>query len=249
MFGLIKFSNNVAPATLPKITISNSEKTVIFQSMMHIGSAAFYDDIRKDMETLRWRDFVYFYEWVRPGTDESLEQLSKLMGMSVSEEMYQIFAEMGWLVMQNVDTFIGILPSTNIDLSTDDIVALAGENTVSNPPQSSAQNLINTLEEKYPSLTVVQKNIIRVFSRGMLNILLRSYTDPVLEEKLKTTLPIFEILLDKRNELLVEAIIASPAPNIYIHYGALHYAGVMSKLKEKDPRWEEIARTSFVVIR
>jgi len=53
VFGLVKFSNNVAPATLPKITMSNGEKTVIFQSMMHIGSPDFYENIKKDMEGLR----------------------------------------------------------------------------------------------------------------------------------------------------------------------------------------------------
>jgi len=62
LFGIVQFSNNVAPATLPKITISNGEKTVVFQSMMHIGSSGFYEDIRRDMEGLRGGDYVFFYE-------------------------------------------------------------------------------------------------------------------------------------------------------------------------------------------
>ena len=52
----------MAPATLPRITISNGEKTVIFQSMMHIGSSGFYEDVRRDMEQLRGQDYVFFYE-------------------------------------------------------------------------------------------------------------------------------------------------------------------------------------------
>lgn len=62
LFGVIQFSNNVAPATLPKITISNGQKTVVFQSMMHIGSSGFYEDVRRDMEQLRGQDYVFFYE-------------------------------------------------------------------------------------------------------------------------------------------------------------------------------------------
>jgi hypothetical protein len=44
--------NKTAPATLARITLSNGEKTVVFQSMMHIASPGFYDDIKKDMEQL-----------------------------------------------------------------------------------------------------------------------------------------------------------------------------------------------------
>lgn len=85
----------MVPATLPRMTISNGEKTVIFQSMMHIGSPGFYRDIKKDMEGLRGREYIFFYEGVRPGTPEGMAQLSKLMGIDISEEMYRLFAEMG----------------------------------------------------------------------------------------------------------------------------------------------------------
>lgn len=64
LLGVIQFTNNTAPATIPKITLSNGEKIVIFQSMIHIGSASFYDDIQRDMENLRGREFVFFYEGV-----------------------------------------------------------------------------------------------------------------------------------------------------------------------------------------
>lgn len=62
LLGFIQFTNNTAAATLPKITISNGEKTVVFQSMIHIGSPGFYDDIERDMDNLRGRDFIFFYE-------------------------------------------------------------------------------------------------------------------------------------------------------------------------------------------
>lgn len=64
LLGIVQFTNNTATATIPKITISNGERTVIFQSMMHIGSASFYDEIQSDMENLRGREFVFFYEGV-----------------------------------------------------------------------------------------------------------------------------------------------------------------------------------------
>ncbi len=51
-YGGVSFMNRTAPATLARITLSNGEKTVVFQSMMHIASPGFYDDIKKDMEQL-----------------------------------------------------------------------------------------------------------------------------------------------------------------------------------------------------
>jgi hypothetical protein len=201
------------------------------------------------MERLKGQDYVFFYEGVRAGTPESMEQLSQLMGMNISEKMYQIFAEMGGLITQNAGVFLGILPSTNIDLSTDEIIALAGEEEIAVAEDMPNENIITVFEKSYPSMNTFQKNIIRVMSRGMMNVLLRTYTNPALTEELQRSIPVFDIILHKRNDLVVESIITSPIPNIYIHYGALHYDGIFAKLKEKDSRWQEIARTELQVIR
>ena len=92
--------NKTAPATLARITLSNGEKTVVFQSMMHIASPGFYDDIKKDMEQLVWQDYVFFYEWVKPGSEASLEKLSNLVGTDVSPEMYDTLADIAGLSFQ-----------------------------------------------------------------------------------------------------------------------------------------------------
>lgn len=52
VYGGIVLMNETAPATLARTTLSNGEKTVVFQSMMHIASPGFYEDIKKDMEQL-----------------------------------------------------------------------------------------------------------------------------------------------------------------------------------------------------
>lgn len=95
LFVALQTANEIFPATLPKTTITNGEKTVVFQSMMHVASPGFYEDIRQDMEKLQGLDYVFFYEGVRPGTEESLIQLNALMGMDLSAEMYSFFAKMG----------------------------------------------------------------------------------------------------------------------------------------------------------
>lgn len=246
--GVTQFMNNTAAATMPRITISNGEKTVIFQSMIHIASPGFYDDIAHDMENLRGRDFVFFYEWVEQGTPESIVELSSLMGVNITEKMYSVFAQMAWLSLQETQRYIWIVPSTNVDLSTDEIVALAKEANIT-PPLSSEKNILAIIEKNYPQFTTFQKTIAQILTRGSLNILLKIYTKPSLKKDLKAQVPVFDIILDQRNNLLAWAILDSPVPNIYIHYWALHYAGVLGILAKKDPRWREIARTEFQVIR
>lgn len=125
---------------------------------------------------------------------------------------------------------------------------LAGASNIEIPTLQQ-ENILDILEKKYPSFTPFQKGATRILARGVLNILLRTYTNPLLEQKLKQQVPIFEIILDKRNAIITKAILDSPVPNIYIHYGALHYAGVLKMLQENDPRWQEISRTEFQVIR
>lgn len=248
LFGAIEFSNTFIPATLPRITLSNGEKTVVFQSMMHIASPDFYTDVRNDMQKLEKEDYVFFYEGVKSGSPESLAKLSRFMGTTVSPEMYDVLAEVAGLTFQGDESFTGIIPSTNVDLTTDEIVKLAEKNATGFPVEKEA-DFINILKKYYPDFTPLQKKISIILARGIMNMLLRTYTDPALAQGMKDTIPIFNIILDERNKHLAEAIETSPNQHIYIHYGALHYAGVLKLLQEKDPRWKEVSRVSFQVVR
>jgi hypothetical protein len=247
--GILATTNARFPATLPRITLSNGEKTVIFQSMMHIASPRFYANIRDDMIRLRGEDYVFLYEWVREGTPESLEKLSQLMGMDVSEKMYQTFADVAWLVYQGDEIYTDILPSTNVDLTTDDIVKLASTEEAIKPLDTPSSDIISMIAKKYPDLTDTQKQVAIIVAQGALNMLLRNYTRPEIENELKKTLPVFRIILDTRNELIVDTLIHSPNRHIYMHYGALHFPGILRWLQARDPRWHEVSRTDYVVIR
>ena len=105
-FLILHLTNTFAPATLPRITITNGEKTVVFQSMMHIGSSSFYEDIKNDMERLKGEDFIFFYEGVQAGSAENTEQLNTLIGTNVSTEMYDVTAKVGDLITQDESYFL-----------------------------------------------------------------------------------------------------------------------------------------------
>jgi hypothetical protein len=95
----------------------------------------------------------------------------------------------------------------------------------------------------------VQKYIAQAFSRAAMNIILRVYERPDLISQLEGQIPVFSVILGERNKNIASTIEATPSQKIYIHYGAMHYAGVLALLQAKDARWKEISRTDFVVIR
>jgi hypothetical protein len=59
-----------------------------------------------------------------------MERLSTLLGTDISPEMYDILSHLSRLESQKQEDFIGILPSTNVDISTDDIVRIADEKNI-----------------------------------------------------------------------------------------------------------------------
>ncbi len=105
------------------------------------------------------------------------------------------------------------------------------------------------IEAYYPRMNATQKYITYVASRALMNIILRVYERPDIVEKLEIQIPVFSVILGERNLNIVRTIESSPSQKIYMHYGALHYAGVLAGLQKNDPRWQEIAHTEFVVIR
>lgn len=87
------------------------------------------------MKKLSQDDYVFFYEGVKAGTPESLEKLSQFMGTSVSPAMYDTLAELAGLTFQGDESYTGILPSTNVDLTTDDIIELTKKNKTALPAE------------------------------------------------------------------------------------------------------------------
>lgn len=66
--------------------------------------------------------------------------------------------------MQNTERYIGIIPSTNVDISTDEIIAFARKENIENTI-SPNNDILTKIGEKYPTLTEFQKAALRIVSR------------------------------------------------------------------------------------
>ncbi len=194
---------------------------------MHVASPGFYTDIGEDMKKLTGQEYVFFYEGVRPGTDESLERLSALLGTDVSPEMYDALGMMAGLVAQKPEEFASLLPSMNVDISTDDIVRIAQDQNIGTPDRLS-EDLLKKIERAYPQMNPSQKYVCYVLSRAVMNMILRVYERPEIITQLQSQVPVFSIILGERNNNIIRSIEASPSKHIYIHYGALHYPGILA---------------------
>lgn len=83
------YHNDIRPASVPEFTISNGEKTVVFQSMIHIGNADFYRQIQQNIREKKKEGFVLFFEGVKPGSKESHAKLNEALRFNFKEDTYQ----------------------------------------------------------------------------------------------------------------------------------------------------------------
>lgn len=59
------------PLTVPRVTLGDGARQVVFQGMVHIGSEQFYRSVVYDMIRARDAGYVLYFEWTLPGTPEA----------------------------------------------------------------------------------------------------------------------------------------------------------------------------------
>lgn len=97
-------------------------------------------------------------------------------------------------------------------------------------------NLISNLSRE-------EQNFIRYVFRSFLNWSIVSMTD-VEHLTLADNVQLFDIILRKRNEKIIDYIRNNPQKNIVVVYGALHFSGILEALKLHDKNWKIVSYTS-----
>lgn len=249
--------NEVFPAPMPEYTISNWTKTVKFQAMSHIWTKNFYDTVIGNLTEHKKNWWVYFYEWVKPWTNENLEKFNQAMWMNFDDDLYANFSKLYWVVNQDNRNFIWLVNDLdfNIDLNMDQIVTLYEEkiNSKEDPtdvyenklPVDANKVIIETLawlnDKQLKILVYVNQAILNfiVWSDSTQNFLTDNFANKDL----------FDVILDERNQVLSDAIIKSEYNNIYITYWLLHFDWVFKILQEKDPKWQIISVNNLYPIK
>ncbi len=254
------YQNHINPATMPLYTISNGDSVVKFQTMSHIASQEFYDTVISEISDAKNNGYVLFYEWVTPWTEDNQEILDDVMWVEITPELYETFSIAYGVTHQNNEDFLGIVNDLdfNVDMDIDTIVDLYLEKI---PPDQAQQYLSQESKETptEPSVNQELLNTIAWLSDRQL-LLMQNMNKSFLNFFIKhgwlreyiisqmNVQDLFYVILDERNEYLVEEIRNSEYKKIFVTYGLMHFDWVLELLQASDPNWKILETTSVYPI-
>ncbi len=250
------YKNEKSPTPMPTYYISNGEKEIIFQAMSHIGSNSFYQIIQKKLREKKKDWYVYYYEWVRPWTDENMDKFNSAIWIEFDKDLYKNFSKLYWVVHQDNSIYLGLENNKdyNIDLSIDEIIKYYENDSSEDSPNNKLMKWMNNSEvvdinseiiKTLSSLNEKELSILRYINKGMLNFMIWSEGTQNLVMNNFTNQKLFSIILDKRNEVLSDKIITSNDKKIFITYWLLHFKWVFDILKKSDNKWK-VTKTEFL---
>lgn len=246
----VTYINTARPLALPQITLTDGEKEVVFQGMVHIGSPPYYQGVVFDLTKAADQDYVLFFEGVRSGTDENLENMNRILGTDGLNlnQIYDAFAQQCDLKFQN--EYFGVFYDNivsepdqyiNADVSVDDMMA-EWERLIEEHPEWRAQQVdarpedevdtdLDAWMDRLANLTPGQRDLVAQACHTYLNINF---------SQLGGEKPPFKehVVVEFRNRHLADMILEHPAERIYVTYGYDHFRGVFKMLQEANPDWQ-----------
>ena len=234
------------PLSVPRVTMTDGKRQVVFQGMIHIGSPQFYRSVIYDMARARDAGYVLFYEGVHTGTPEAEAWMSAAVGTSGDlNGDYSRIAEACGLSFQgdfldymSNDSEVNPGRSVIADVSVtemfaewqrlvaarpelaDQLAAREGTRGTSSGP-AAVIGMVNKLGAGH-------EEFLAAICRGLFSVALGKKADQDFLD---------EVIVDFRNRRLVDRILAAPDANIYIVYGAEHLPGLFHEMKSRNPSW------------
>lgn len=236
------YQNEINPAFLPRYTITDGKKTVVFQTMAHIASDRFYESIKNQITEAKKKNFVLFFEGVRPGTPENIKKFNEAMWVVFDKSLYTNISKLYGLREQRNDEFLKLVNDrdTNVDISIDDIITKYEKRLKENGNQKKTAPPIDLSPLVNESLKNIWPRELVVFSylnRGIMNFIMKNSTAQDAIISASGQQDIFATILQDRNEHLANTILESKDDNIFVIYGMLHFEWVYELLQTKNPAW------------
>lgn len=244
--------NSSRPLAMPRITLTDGKKQVVFQGMVHVGSEPFYQGVIFDLLQAADEGYVLFFEGVRPGAPENQERLNELLGTRGVDlsQVYDSMAQGCNLEFQN--NYFSVFrddmqndPARFVvaDITVDEMMAEWDRLLAEQPELAAAQAPIRSAEDVdrtdeqgatvldgLSELTPGQRRLAALACQAFFNVSLGSEG--------RSQKPFQErVVLDFRNRHLADQILSHPGDRIYITYGNAHFPGVYALLRQADPNW------------
>lgn len=242
------------PLILPQAILSNGEKTVVFQGMVHVGSENFYKSVIYDLEEALDAGYKLYYEGIMPSTEEANKWFSDtITGGGELSSHYRELAEVCGVKFQ-LDYFQLLVHDmqqhpdrhATVDVTTAELMNeyqrllkedASFSHTVSelekekNTDQKTSDEYADKILTYVKTANEDQKTIVGVICRGVFSIVLKTAAAGPGQ-------PLDPVLLHFRNQHLAKQILADDNNKIYITYGAAHLPGIIDLLQNADAKWE-----------
>jgi len=242
----------VKPLTMPLYTITNWTKTVQFQSMMHIGSQNYYDNVFDTMMSYLDNGYVLFYEWVKwLDNQENSQKFDTIMKFNFDDKLYDNMSKIYGLVMQDNSRYIDAAgeKAVNADVDLSYVIDKYEEKYGKILVSENGEGIIDIsslLTERINSLNDRQMSLLRIINKSMISFMLKNdYTSEAITKGLGME-DVIDVILQERNKVIADKLVNSDYDKIYIMYGKWHFKWVLALLQEKDSNWKLIWQKDYL---
>jgi len=252
----LAFWVQTGPTAVPLATLSNGQKTVVFQGMQHVASEDFYKSVVFDLEQALADGYTLFYEGVtpvdgRPDLTEWFDKTLRGSNQDLSAAYKKMAEECGLSFQLNyfdpIKADMAIHPSRHVTADANflemktEYDRLLREETgfaaamAAKAAKAKAKTAAPDGDDPFAlflgfmaDATPDQKKLIGIVCRGVLGM---AVSGALGEEND----PSNRVIVDFRNKTLARFVDESKSDKIYITYGAAHFPGFLAELQERDP--------------
>jgi hypothetical protein len=244
------------PTAVPLATLSNGQRTVVFQGMQHIGSEDFYKSVIFDLEQALAHGYTLFYEGVtpvdgRPDLTDWFNQTLRGSKQDLSASYKKMAGECGLSFQLNyfdpIKADMAIHPSRHVTADANFLemkneydrllredpafaAAMAAKAAKSKRATSDGGDPFAVFLGAVNRATPEQKKLAGIVCRGVLGM---AVSGALGEEND----PANRVIVDFRNRTLARFVAESKSDKIYITYGAAHFPGFFAELQKRDPKF------------
>lgn len=242
------------PVVAPQATLSNGQRTIIFQGMAHVGTETFYKSVIYDLQHAIADGYAIYYEGVKsdPAGDawfsktlagggdltERYKSLGKACGLTFQGEYFQLLASE---IREHPERHVAADVST-LQMKQEYERLLKTDKAFAEKVRKGAKSQKDDADSAdgiAKFLAWAQEDprhqaLGGVVCRGVLDIALAPKAN-------KPSGDLDPLLLDYRNRGLVDRILSDPRPRIYVNYGSDHLPGVLKLLRQNDPKWKVVS--------
>lgn len=240
------------PLAVPRVTLSDGKRQVVFQGMVHVASEQFYRSVVYDLVRAKDAGYVLFFEGVQPGTPEAEAWLNT--AVQVGGDLNAQYARIGevcgltfqgdFLAFVQRDEAVDPEHLVTADVSVTEMYeewqrlvaadpALADKLPHGEGQTGSMFDMPKVLQMA-AGLGDSQKDLLAAACQGVFSVVLGRGESP---DELN------RVILDFRNRRLADRIAGLPEADIYITYGSGHFPGLFREMQARDPDWQIVGTT------